>query len=94
MNHEPPTMNNLLKLRIISPKQTIFEGPVYSVSGVNFAGKFDILPAHANFITLIENQPINIKKISGEIETFKFPLAIVYTQKDQVNIYTDIKKLI
>lgn len=87
-------MDQILKLRIISPKETIYEGQVYSVSSTNFAGRFDILPAHANFITLIENQQISIKNLSGETQTFKFPLAIVYSQKDQVNIYTNIKKLI
>lgn len=86
-------MNQTLKLRIISPKQTIYNGPALSVSSVNSAGKFDILPAHANFITLVEGKPIVVKKDSGEIITYNFPLAIIYTQRNIVNIYTDIQSL-
>lgn len=86
-------MNQTLKLRIISPKQTIYDGMVFSVSSVNSAGKFDILPSHANFITLIEGKPIVVKKVSGEILNFNFPLAIIYTQQNIVSIYTDIQSL-
>ncbi len=52
---------NTLTVKIISPTQTIFDGEAFSVSSVNSLGKFDILPMHANFITLIQKQPIFLR---------------------------------
>ncbi len=51
----------LLKVKILSPTQTIFEGEAVSLSSVNSSGKFDILPFHANFITLVQNQPLLLR---------------------------------
>jgi len=55
----PP--KNTLTVKIISPTQTLYDGEAYSVSSVNSLGKFDILPMHANFITLVQKQPIFLK---------------------------------
>lgn len=57
-----------LNVKILSPTQTIFEGEVLSISSVNSTGKFDILPFHANFITLVQKNPVilRIKKKGDE----------------------------
>ena len=52
---------NALNVKILSPTQTIFEGEALSVSSVNSTGKFDILPYHANFITLIQKNPVILR---------------------------------
>lgn len=83
-------LNSLLKVRIISPQQVLFEDEAISVSSINSAGKFDILPHHANFITLIEDSPILIRKADKKLIEFKFPLAIIYTLSNKVTIYTKI----
>jgi F0F1-type ATP synthase epsilon subunit len=84
-------MTNLtLNVRIISPKEDLFNGTALSVSSENSSGKFDILPQHANFITLIQNAPIVIKTGEGKDLNFNFPLAIVHTSENQVRIYTDL----
>lgn len=52
---------NYLNVKIFSPTQTIFEGEVLSISSVNATGKFDILPYHANFITLVQKSPVILR---------------------------------
>ena len=52
---------NTLTVKIISPTQTIFDGEAFSISSVNSLGKFDILPYHANFITLVQKSPIILR---------------------------------
>jgi hypothetical protein len=52
---------NTLTVKIISPTQTIYDGEAYSISSVNSLGKFDILPYHANFITLVQKVPIILR---------------------------------
>lgn len=82
---------NLLQVRIVSPKQDIFQGPALSVSSRNQAGNFDILPLHANFVTLVEDYPITLRLAGGQKKTFSFKLAIIYLVNNKVNIYTDIQ---
>jgi len=76
-----------LTVEIASPENQIWEGSAVSVSSVNSAGPFDILPLHANFITIIENKPIKINTGTG-IKEFSFPNAIIYSSKNRVVIYT------
>ena len=86
----------ILKVRIVTPKQVIFDGSAISISSVNSAGKFDILARHANFVTIVEKSPIIVRpvQVHGQPKkkdlTFSFPVAIIYTSKDIVSIYTDI----
>lgn len=80
--------NPTLHVRIVSPQKILFEADVLSVSSKNSTGKFDILAEHANFITLIENQPIVIHLKDKSVVNFNFPLSIIYTAKNAVNIYT------
>lgn len=83
-------MNNpTLHVRIISPQQLILDTEAISVSSKNAQGNFDILPQHANFITLIENSPIIVRTGPKELK-FAFAVAIIFTQENKVNIYTDL----
>ncbi|OGE14325.1 hypothetical protein A3F00_02000 [Candidatus Daviesbacteria bacterium RIFCSPHIGHO2_12_FULL_37_11] len=79
-----------LKLRIVTPRAVVFEGKALSISSTNSKGKFDILPKHANFITIVEQKPIIIRVEGRKRLTFNFPVAIISNVRNQVNIYTDI----
>lgn len=85
--------NPTLHVRIISPQQLILDTEASSVSSKNSQGNFDILPQHANFITLTENSPIIVRPAAAgqKPQTFKFPLAIIVTRENKVNIYTYIQ---
>ena len=83
-------MNSTLHVRIISPQQLILDTQASSVSSKNMQGPFDILAQHANFITIIENQPIVVRMPKQKPLVFKFPLAIILTTENNVNIYTYI----
>ena len=76
-----------LTVEINSSEKQIWKGEAKSVSSINIAGPFDILPFHANFITIIENQPIKIVTVT-KTEEFKFVNAVIYTSKNKVFIYT------
>lgn len=81
-------MNPTLHVRIISPQQLILDTQAYAVSSKNLKGPFDILPLHANFITVVENQPIVVRMPKQKPLVFKFEVAIILTTQNQVNIYT------
>ncbi len=80
-----------LHVRIISPQQLLLDTEAESVSSKNLQGSFDILPQHANFITMVENSPITIKIPNSKPVIFKFPLAIFLVTENKVSIYTYIQ---
>lgn len=83
--------NPTFQVRITSPLKVVFEGDVLSVSSRNSKGAFDVLPYHANFITLVENAPIVVRKSDGTLASFTFGIAIFYAKENRVDIYTDIQ---
>ena len=83
-------MDKILKVRINSPEKVVWEGEALWVSSVNTKGPFDILPLHANFITIIQKQTIRIKLASGEVQEYAFPNGVIYTHSNRVFIYTGL----
>ncbi len=84
---------NTLHLKISTPFQIVYEGEVQSVTSTNTEGKFDVLPEHANFITLIDNKPVTVRPKGEQPKEFNFPLAILYVHGNRVNIYTNIQEM-
>ena len=85
-------MNPTLHVRIVTPQQLLLDTQALSVSSKNTAGPFDILPQHANFITLVENYPIQIVRVNQKPLIFNFSLAIISTGNNKINIYTNIQE--
>lgn len=83
-------MDKKLTVRVISPKELIYQGQAQSVTSKNSRGKFDILPYHAKFLTFIEKEGIVIKTVDNKKQEFKFPFAIIYNNDNKVDIFTDI----
>ncbi len=82
-------LNKTFDVVINSPNELIWRGRASSVSSKNSAGIFDILPEHANFITMIQNEPITV--ISGGKEhSFKYESAVLSVYNGTVAIYAEI----
>src|SRR4051812_43538898 len=76
-------------VKIQTPEAVIWEGAAEAVTSRNSAGLFDILPEHANFITLIDHQPIEVVTLQGSKE-FTFQKAVLALQNNRVSIYADV----
>lgn len=81
-----------LSVQIISPVENIFIGEAVSLSSKNSSGFFDILPEHANFITLVDKEPIIVRLSSGEKKVFGLPQSVIRCWKNQIVIFTDLAK--
>lgn len=75
---------------ITSAEERIWEGVAHSVSSKNSAGQFDILPGHANFVTMVKNEPIVIRAHGKEDQIFTYKTAVLTVQNNKVEIYSDI----
>ena len=80
-----------IHFRIVSPKKVLFENDALSVSSRNSKGNFDILPEHANFITIVENTPLTIRLGNGQTIKFDLPFGVIYNVNGEINIYTDLQ---
>lgn len=78
-----------LHLKIQNREEVIYEADVLSVSSVNDKGKFDVLPEHANFISLIQTE---IAVRDGEGKERKFPIeqGVLRVFQNQVKIFLGI----
>lgn len=75
---------------ITNAEERLWEGMAQSVSSKNSAGQFDILPRHANFVTMIKNEPIVIKVSMKEDQIFTYKTAVLTVKDNKVEIYSDI----
>jgi F0F1-type ATP synthase epsilon subunit len=80
-------MAEQLTITINSPSDVIWQGKALAISSKNHKGTFDILPQHANFITIIKNHPITIHLGAGTKE-FTFPQCVLYNHDNYVSIFT------
>lgn len=76
-------------LNIRSRTKEYFHGEVHTITAVNATGVFDILPLHANFITLIKDYVVVDKDTSSE-QKVEFKSAVLSVTGNRVEVYVDI----
>lgn len=82
--------SNKLNLTIKTREKVVFEGDVKALTSFNQVGPFDVLPEHANFISLIEKSLI-IHNANGTKREIKFDIALLRVVENKVEIFLGIK---
>ena len=72
-----------------APFQIYYEGPARVVSGVNKVGKFDVLPGHADFFSVMNPGEVVIET---ETDTVNFMISngIITVRDDQVMLFVNL----
>jgi len=70
-------------------KEIFFEGKAESISSQNKIGRFDILPGHANFISLIFDSLSIITEDKKKI-VYQFKKGVLEVSENKVNIFLGI----
>jgi len=79
----------MLHVKILIPEAIVWEGDASAVSSKNAEGPFDILPEHANFITLVAGTPVRV--FSGEtLHEYTFDKAVIFAHENTVSIFANI----
>ena len=78
-----------LSVSINSPEEVIWQGIADSVSSTNTQGSFDVLPEHAHFITIVDNEAIVIRNGSEELR-FNFYYSVLHAENNNVHIFAHI----
>ncbi len=75
-----------MKLSIVSPEETLFEGEVKSVKMQGIDGKFQVLNDHAPLISALDKGDIVIEEISGEQKSFAINSGLIELAKNEIHI--------
>ncbi|OGC59241.1 hypothetical protein A3A70_00950 [candidate division WWE3 bacterium RIFCSPLOWO2_01_FULL_42_11] len=79
----------LLKVIIQNPDEIVWQGEAISVSSINSAGPFDILPQHAKFISILENQKISVRTQTQTL-SFNFYTSVLSIENNVVTIFANL----
>ena len=79
-----------MSVRVSSPFRTYFDGMVFSISGENDTGPFDILPKHHNFISLLKASTLTIRTENGEVQKIDISGGLMHVKADKVVVFLDI----
>lgn len=75
-----------MKLSIVSPEETLYEGEVKSVKMQGIDGKFQVLNDHAPLISALSKGDVVIEEISGEKKSFAINSGLVELAKNEIHI--------
>ena len=85
-------MKTEISLKIHSRAGTLFSGAVSSLSAINKTGRFDIMPMHSNFISLIQGKITYKDAITAQTHEIPIDQAILRTSGNSVDIYLGLTR--
>ena len=78
-----------LEVTVRKRDKVVYQGQAAAVSSVNQKGAFDILPEHANFITVIKDS-LTIHKLDKTKEDIILKNGVMHSIDNKIAIYLDI----
>ena len=76
-----------LSVTIMTPSEVVWQGDVQEVAATNSEGPFSILPEHANFITVLNDTPLQLYLPDNSTKEFRYPEAVLVVQNGDVSVY-------
>ncbi len=87
LNTNTPTFD----AKIMNSEKVLYEGKAKSASSVNDTDKFDILPGHTNFISIIKDYLILVTETGEELK-FDVENGIVMVFQNKLKVFLGIKQ--
>lgn len=84
-----PQNNFVLDVSVRNRNSVIFEGHVTSLTSYNDVGEFDVLPKHANFVTLIRGSII-LNRGNTDERKIEVKSGLMNVSQDRVDVYLGI----
>jgi hypothetical protein len=94
ISNSPVTPNPMdivqsIHLTIRNTKKILFDEEAKCITSINERGRFDILPLHENFISLIQKYII-IYKLNGDKQTMEIDNGVVHVTNNVVHCYINL----
>ncbi len=78
-----------LKVRALSTRNTVYDGPAYSLSAANQVGPLDILPGHANLLSILADCTVRIDT-DQEVKEFIVSKGLVKVVDNTVTLFINL----
>ena len=81
-----------MKLRLMTPERTLFEGEVASVAGRTPGGDFEVLPGHGHWVSSVDPCSLRLRQAgdaAGEVEAFAVHGGLIEVHPDSVLVLAD-----
>lgn len=84
--------NDQISVHVRDLVSTVFSGTAYAVSSINEKGPFDVLPMHANFISIVKEKII-IHQKNGQQQELKIDTGVLKNKDNIITIFLGIETL-
>jgi F0F1-type ATP synthase epsilon subunit len=88
MPHKPE-VNQPLRVIARSPFSVHYEGTANGLSAQNPVGKFDILPGHADFFSMLVPCTVTVDTDDGPVE-FEITSGIITVRDNSINLFVNM----
>lgn len=82
----------VLKVEVRSRQGVIFNGELAAVSSYNLVGPFDVLPEHANFVSMIKDRLV-LRRTDGRTEEINVDNGVIVVEKNEVKVFIGVGKV-
>ncbi len=79
-----------LSLKVAERDKILFRGPIVSLTSYNDKGKFDVLPLHANFISLV-NKQLEVRLPNGEEKIIPIKDGVLRVEDNDISVYLGVR---
>lgn len=84
--------NSEISVTIYGLESIVYQGKVKALTSVNEKGKFDILPLHSNFISIVKDSLI-LHERQGTKKEFKLQRGVLKLANNQISIFLGLEGL-
>lgn len=88
-NQAITTKKDKLYVTVRSRRGLTFEGELSAVSSYNQMGRFDILPEHINFVSMISKRLI-LHKADGKKEELNVEKGVLMVESNRVQVFIGV----
>lgn len=86
----PDSDQPTIKVDARAPFSVYFKGDALSLSAINKVGKFDILPGHADFFSMLSPGEIIIHNTDGKVTKFEIKTGIITVSNNEVMLFCNM----
>jgi len=83
-------LDEVLSVKIFSPREVYFDGEAQSLTASNDTGTFDILPLHHSFITLLNSGTITVGLADGKQKVLEIEKGLLRLKNNQAVVFLDV----
>lgn len=85
-------LKNSIKVTILNAESVLYDKEAAALTSFNDEGKFDILPYHANFISIIKKSII-VHEVNGSEKEFSLEVAVLKAYENTIQVYLGIENV-